>query len=210
MLSNPKLTSQELYIYKNYILQEISEAFTKYGYVKPKDLEPLLDVNAEVSEITELIYATIKFNIDAYTSYKSLDKFNLIDKPNNLFDNYELITVSVPVKRLVTPERTYQVTPYSSKDTLKLINDKIMKKQYPFFITEKHEEIILTNGDKETIDFVGQEYSLIIDYMKQNETELIQYRNKINELLLEIFKKIKPISNKKLIGLLNKYYNDED
>ena len=209
MISSPKLTSQELYIYKNYILQEISEAFNQYGYIKPEDLESILDVNVEVSEITKLIYPIIKFNIDAYTSYKSLDKFNLIDKPNNLFDNYELITVSVPVKRLITPERTYQVTPYSPKDTLKTINDKRMKKQYPCFITQNHEETILTNGDKETIDFVGQEYSLIIDYMKENETELIQYRNKISELLLEIFKKIKPIDNKKLSRLVNKYYNSE-
>lgn len=207
MISNPKLTSQELYIYKKYILQEIVQAFNQYGKVAPKDLESILDVDVEVSDVTELIYPKIEFNIEPYTSYKSLDKFNLINKPNDLFDKYELITVSVPVKRLVTPEKTYQVTPYYPKDTLKLINDKRMKKQYPFFITQNHEETILTNGDKETIDFVGEEYSLIIDYMKQNETELIQYRTKINELLLDIFKKIKPISSDKLITLVKKHYN---
>lgn len=207
MTSKTKLTTQELHIYKDYILQEISQAFSEYGQIEPKYLESLLDVDVEISDVTELIYPLIQFNIDAYTSYKSLDKFNLIDKPNDLFDKYELITVSVPVKRLVTPENTYQVTPYSPKDTLKLINDKRMKKQYPFFITQNHEETILTNGDKETIDFVDEEYSLIIDYMRQNETELIQYRTKINELLLDIFKKIKPISADKLITLVKKHYN---
>lgn len=209
MISSPKLTSQELYIYKNYILQEISEAFNQYGYIKPEDLESILDVNVEVSEITKLIYPIIKFNIDAYTSYKSLDKFNLIDKPNNLFDNYKLITVSVPVRILDTPNAKYEVTPYSSKETLQLVTEKRMKKRYPFFSTRNYEMTILTNGDKETIDFVGEEYSLITNYTKQNEKELIQYRNKINELLLEIFKKIKPISTKKLVELVNKYYNDE-
>ena len=69
------------------------------------------------------------------------------------------------------------------------------------------DETILTNGDKEIIDFVGEEYSLTIDYKNQNEKELIQYRNKINELLLEIFKQIKPISADKLVTLVKKHYN---
>ena len=207
MISNPKLTSQELYIYKDYILQEISQAFSEYGQVEPKDLESLLDVDVEISDVTELIYPLIKFNIDAYTSYKSLDKFNLIDKPNNLFDNYELITVSIPVRRLITPQAEYYITPYSPKDQLKFVNDKKFKSGLPFFKTQNQDEIILTNGDKETIDFVGEEYSLTIDYKNQNEKELIQYRNKINELLLEIFKKIKPISADKLVTLVKKHYN---
>lgn len=72
------------------------------------------------------------------------------------------------------------------------------------------DETILTNGDKETIDFFDKEYQLIIDYMKQHITELQQYRTKIEELLLDIFKKLKPISSQKLIELINKYYNSED
>ena len=46
--------------------------------------------------------------------------------------------------------------------------------------------------------------------MKQHTTELQQYRTKIEELLLDIFKKLKPINSQKLIGLINKYYNSED
>ena len=65
MTLNPKLTSQELYIYKDYILQEISQAFSEYGQVETKDLESLLDVDVEISDVTELIYPLIKFNIDA-------------------------------------------------------------------------------------------------------------------------------------------------
>lgn len=207
MISNPKLTSQELYIYKKYILQEIAQAFNQYGKIAPKDLEPILDVDVEVSDITELIYPKIEFNIETYTSYKSLDKFNLIDKPNNLFDNYELITVSVPLKRLVTPSPVvYYLTPYSSKDELQNFNKQILKKENNLFSERNKEITILTNGDKESINFVGEEYSLIIDYTKQYEKELIQYKNKINELLLDIFKKLKPINADKLTMLVKKHY----
>lgn len=207
MTSKTKLTTQELYIYKNYILQEIAEAFNDYGKVEIKDLEPLLNVDVEVSEVTELIYPKIEYDIKAYKSHKSLDKFNLIDKPNDLFDNYKLITVSIPVRRLITPQAEYYITPYSPKDQLKFVNDKKSKSGLGFFATQNHEETILTNGDKETIDFVGEEYSLIIDYTKQYEKELKEYRNKINELLLDIFKKIKPISADKLVTLVKKHYN---
>lgn len=207
MISNPKLTSQELYIYKKYILQEIAQAFNQYGKIAPKDLEPILDVDVEVSDIAELIYPKIEFNIETYTSYKSLDKFNLIDKPNNLFDNYKLITVSVPLKRLVTPSPVvYYLTPYSSKDELQNFNKQILKKENNLFSERNKEITILTNGDKESIDFVGEEYSLIIDYTKQYEKELIQYKNKINELLLDIFKKLKPINADKLTMLVKKHY----
>lgn len=72
------------------------------------------------------------------------------------------------------------------------------------------DETILTNGDKETIDFFDKEYQLVIDYMKQHTTELQQYRTKIEELLLDIFKKLKPINSQKLIELINKSYNSED
>ena len=202
-----KLTTQELYIYKNYILQEIAQAFNTYGKVAIKNLEPLLDVDVEISDVTELIYPKIEYNIEAYKNYKSLDKFNLIDKPNDLFDNYDLITDSVPVKRLITPQAEYYITPYSPKDQLKFVNDKKFKSGQPFFETKNKEFIILTNGDKEIIDFVGEEYSLIIDYTKQYQRELIQYRNKINELLLEIFKKLKPINADKLTMLVKKHYN---
>ena len=208
MISNPKLTTQELYIYKNHILQEIAQAFNQYGKVAPKDLEPILDIDVEVSDVTELIYPLIQFNIDAYTSYKSLDKFNLIDKPNDLFDNYELITVSVPLRRIVTPSPVvYYLTPYSSKDEITNFNKQLLNKENIMFHERNKEFIILTNGNEETIDFVGEEYSLIIDYTKQYQNELIQYRNKINELLLEIFKKIKPIGADKLVTLVKHHYN---
>lgn len=124
-----------------------------------------------------------------------------------MFDNYELITVSVPVKRLITPQAEYYITPYSPKDQLKFVNDKKFKSGQPFFATKNKEFTILINGDKETIDFVGEEYSLINDYSKQYEIELIQYRNKINELLLDIFKKLKPINADKLTMLVKKHYN---
>lgn len=207
MISNPKLTSQELYIYKKYILQEIAQAFNQYGKVAPKDLEPILDIDVEVSDVTELIYPLIQFNIDAYTSYKSLDKFNLIDKPNDLFDNYELITVSVPLRRIVTPSPVvYYLTPYSSKDEITNFNKQLLNKENIMFHERNKEITILTNGDKESIDFVGEEYSLIIDYTKQYEKELIQYKNKINELSLDIFKKLKPINADKLTMLVKKHY----
>ena len=205
-----KLTTQELDIYKNYILNEIAERVKKHGHVEPEHLNTILDINIEFSDVTELIYPTIIFNAESYNSYKLLDKFNLIDKPNNLFDNYKLSTLSVPVRRLITHQATYYVTPYSPKDKLQLVNEKKSETNYTLWAERNHKITILTNGDKESIDFLGEEYQLIIDYIAQNETELNQYRTKIEELLLEIFKKLKPISADKLVVLVKKHYNSEE
>lgn len=208
MTSKTKLTTQELYIYKDYILQEVAQAFNDYGKVAIKDLEPLLNVDVEVSEVTELIYPKIEYDNEAYKNYKSLDKFNLIDKPNDLFNNYQLITVSVPLKRLVTPSPVvYYLTPYSSKEQIQNVNKQMLQKENVLYNESNQEFTILTNGDKETIDFLGEEYELVIDYKEKKKTELDQYRNKINELLLDIFKKLKPIRAEKLVTLVKQHYN---
>lgn len=209
-----KLPSQELDIHKNYVLNEILKAFKKYGDVEPEHLKQLLDIDIEISEVTDLIYPKIKFTNDFFSEYKSLDRFNLIEKPNNLFDNYHLEEIEVPLKILSNSKNEFKVTPYSSESKIKSFikenEDKLKQGFKLLYNTYKTKELILTNGDEQTFNFIDEEYTLPIDYTKEKRTELDQYKKIIKELLLPIFKKVRPISSEKLALLVNKHYNSED
>lgn len=209
-----KLPSQELDIYKNYILNEILKAFKKYGDVEPEHLKQLLDIDIEISEVTDLIYPKIKFTNDFFSEYKPLDRFNLIEKPNNLFDDYHLEEIEVPLKILSNSKDEFKVTPYSSESKIKSFikenEDKLKQGFKLLYNTYKTKELILTNGDEQTFNFIDEEYTLPIDYTKEKRTELDQYKKIIKELLLPIFKKVRPISSEKLALLVNKHYNSED
>lgn len=209
-----KLPSQELDIHKNYVLNEILKAFKKYGDVEPEHLKQLLDIDIEISEVTDLIYPKIKFTNDFFSEYKSLDRFNLIEKPNNLFDDYHLEEIEVPLKILSNSKDEFKVTPYSSESKIKSFikenEDKLKQGFKLLYNTYKTKELILTNGDKQTFNFIDEEYTLPIDYTKEKRTELDQYKKIIKELLLPIFKKVRPISSEKLALLVNKHYNSED
>jgi hypothetical protein len=209
-----KLPSQELDIHKNYVLNEILKAFKKYGDVEPEHLKQLLDIDIEISEVTDLIYPKIKFTNDFFSEYKSLDRFNLIEKPNNLFDDYHLEEIEVPLKILSNSKDEFKVTPYSSESKIKSFikenEDKLKQGFKLLYNTYKTKELILTNGDEQTFNFIDEEYTLPIDYTKEKRTELDQYKKIIKELLLPIFKKVRPISSEKLALLVNKHYNSED
>ena len=209
-----KLPSQELDIHKNYVLNEILKAFKKYGDVEPEHLKQLLDIDIEISEVTDLIYPKIKFTNDFFSEYKSLDRFNLIEKPNNLFDDYHLEEIEVPLKILSNSKDEFKVTPYSSESKIKSFikenEDKLKQGFKLLYNTYKTKELILTNGDEQTFNFIDEEYILPIDYTKEKRTELDQYKKIIKELLLPIFKKVRPISSEKLALLVNKHYNSED
>jgi hypothetical protein len=209
-----KLPSQELDIYKNYVLNEILKAFKKYGDVEPEHLKQLLDIDIEISEVTNLIYPKIKFTNYFFSEYKSLDRFNLIEKPNNLFDDYHLEEIEVPLKILSNSKDEFKVTPYSSESKIKSFikenEDKLKQGFKLLYNTYKTKELILTNGDEQTFNFIDEEYTLPIDYTKEKRIELDQYKKTIKELLLPIFKKVRPISSEKLALLVNKHYNSED
>ena len=209
-----KLPSQELDIYKNYVLNAILKAFKKYGDVEPEHLKQLLDIDIEISEFTELIYPKIKLNNNFFYTYKSLDKFNLIEKPNNLFDDYHLEEIEVPLKVLSNSKDEFKVTPYSSESKIKSFikenEDKLKQGFKLLYNTYKTKELILTNGDEQTINFIDNEYTLPIDYTTEKRIDLDQYKKTIKELLLPIFKKVKPINSEKLALIVNKHYNSED
>lgn len=209
-----KLPSQELDVYKNYVLNEILKAFKKYGDVEPEHLKQLLDIDIEISEVTNLIYPKIKFTNDFFSEYKSLDRFNLIEKPNNLFDDYHLEEIEVPLKILSNSKDEFKVTPYSSESKIKSFikenEDKLKQGFKLLYNTYKTKELILTNGDEQTFNFIDEEYTLPIDYTKDKKIELDQYKKTIKELLLPIFKKVRPISSEKLALLVNKHYNSKD
>lgn len=209
MTSYPKLPSQELDIYKNYVLNEISKAFKNYGDVEPKHLKTLLDIDIDVSEVTELIYPKIKFTNDLLYAYNSLDKFNLIDKPNDLFDNYYLEDIEVPMQCLMGELKNINITPYSSQSEIESFIERTENLGRRLRFSSRTRKTVLTNGDEQKIHFIDNEITLPIDYTNDKKTELNQYKNKIKELLLTIFKRVKPISSEKLALLVNKYYNDE-
>lgn len=209
MTSNPKLPSQELEIYKNYVLNEISKEFKNYGNVEPEYLKPLLDIDIEVSEVTELIYPKIKFTNDLLYDYKSLDKFNLIDKPNDLFDNYYLENIEIPMQCLIGESKDIDITPYSSESEIESFIERTKTIGRRLRFLSRTKKTVLTNGDEQKIHFIDNEITLPIDYTNDKKTELNQYKNKIKEILLTIFKKVKPISSEKLALLVNKHYNNE-
>ena len=197
-----------------FLLNEILKAFKKYGDVEPEHLKQLLDIDIEISEVTNLIYPKIKFTNDFFSEYKSLDRFNLIEKPNNLFDDYHLEEIEVPLKILSNSKDEFKVTPYSSESKIKSFikenEDKLKQGFKLLYNTYKTKELILTNGDEQTFNFIDEEYTLPIDYTKEKRIELDQYKKTIKELLLPIFKKVRPISSEKLALLVNKHYNSED
>lgn len=205
-----KLPSQEFDIYKNYVLDEISKLFKKYGHVEPEYLKPLLDIDIEISEVTNLIYPKIKFTNNLLYAYDSLDKFNLIDKPNDLFDDYHLEEIEIPMSVLMGELKNININPYSSQSEIESFIERTENMGRRLMFSSKTKKTILTNGDQQKINFIDNEITLPIDYTNDKKTELNQYKNKIKELLLTIFKKVKPISSEKLALLVNKYYNSED
>lgn len=138
----------------------------------------------------------------------------MIEKPNNLFDDYHLEEIEVPLKILSNSKDEFKVTPYSSESKIKSFikenEDKLKQGFKLLYNTYKTKELILTNGDEQTFNFIDEEYTLPIDYTKEKRTELDQYKKIIKELLLPIFKKVRPISSEKLALLVNKHYNSED
>lgn len=205
-----KLPSQEFDIYKNYVLNEISKAFKKYGDVEPEYLKPLLDIDIEVSEVTELIYPKIKFTNKLLYAYDSLNKFNLIDKPNDLFDDYHLEEIEIPMRVLTGELKSINITPYSSQSDIESFIERTENIGRRLMFSSRTKKTILTNGDEQKFNFIDEEYTLPIDYTKEKRTELDQYKKIIKELLLPIFKKVRPISSEKLALLVNKHYNSED
>lgn len=204
-----KLPNQEIDIYKNYVLNEISKEFKNYGNVEPEHLKPLLDIDIEISEVTNLIYPKIKFTNNLLYAYDSLDKFNLIDKPNDLFDDYHLEEIEIPMSVLMGELKNININPYSSQSEIESFIERteILGRRLRF--SSRTRKTVLTNGDEQKIHFIDNEITLPIDYTNDKKTELNQYKNKIKELLLTIFKKVKPISSEKLALLVNKYYNKE-
>lgn len=204
-----KLPNQEIDIYKNYVLNEISKEFKNYGNVEPEHLKPLLDIDIEISEVTNLIYPKIKFTNNLLYAYDSLDKFNLIDKPNDLFDDYHLEEIEIPMSVLMGELKNININPYSSQSEIESFIERTENMGRRLMFSSKTKKTILTNGDQQKINFIDNEITLPIDYTNDKKTELNQYKNKIKELLLTIFKKVKPISSEKLALLVNKYYNKE-
>lgn len=71
-----QLTQKEHQIYSDYIITELISQFQKYGKVTLDDLRQLININYEISEITDNIYPILEFSSD-YNAIKNITKFNL-------------------------------------------------------------------------------------------------------------------------------------
>lgn len=78
-----QLTQKEHQIYSDYIITELISQFQKYGKVTLDDLRQLININYEISEITDNIYPILEFSSD-YNAIKNITKFNMNTYPNNL------------------------------------------------------------------------------------------------------------------------------
>lgn len=207
-----QLTTKENEIYKDYIFEQIAEKFKDFGTIDIEYLKIVTNLKYEISDVTNLIYPNIEFR-DSFEKLKTLSKIELNDKPNDLFDNYEIKTIQIPVfytfgkrKTLFTP---YEKSNQSAKEVIEYLDNL---KPLTFPIQFKQEDfIILTNGDKKEFEFIDKNkniknYLLPINYEKNKSLELYQQYRDIKEQIRDIVENIKPIDNEKLYELVINHY----
>ena len=149
-----QLTQKEHQIYSDYIITELISQFQKYGKVTLDDLRQLININYEISEITDNIYPILEFSSD-YNAIKNITKFNMNTYPNNLLDEYQIQTINVPSVYLYTGNFTGRVTPYQIEG--KDIYDLYL---LPYGLTQCFEieyipKTILTNGETKYFNFIN-------------------------------------------------------
>lgn len=209
-----QLTTKENEIYKNYIFEQIAKNFKDFGTIDIEYLKIVIDLKYEISDVTKLIYPTINFR-DSFEKLKTLSKIELNDKPNDLFDNYEIKTIQIPVFYIFGKRKT-RFTPYekSNQSVKEVIEYVDNLKPLTFPIQFKQEDfIILTNGDQKEFEFIDEnendkKYLLPINYEKIKSLDLYQHYRDIKGKIRDIVEKIKPIDNQKLYDLIIEHYKN--
>lgn len=100
-----QLTTKEIKIYKNYIFEQIADKFKDFGTIDIEYLKIVTDLKYEISDVTNLIYPTIEFR-KSFEKLKTLSTIELNDRPNNLFDDYEIKTIQIPTCYILGKKKT--------------------------------------------------------------------------------------------------------
>ena len=201
-----QLNTKEFDIYKSYIFKKIAENFKHIGVIYTDYLKTVTNIEYEVSEITGLIYPSINFR-DSFEKLETLSKIELIDKPDNLFDEYKIKTVKVPTLEVYKTIDYKEITPYDIHDN--------PQDYYNKYITDFSEtEVLILTNDKETeylfIDNVNnlKLYKLKTDYQKEKSFSIYKNISKIKNQIRNIVDTIKPIDAERLQELVIQYYKN--
>lgn len=209
-----QLTTKEIKIYKNYIFQQIAEKFKEIGSLDIDCLKNLTNIEYEVSDVTNLIYPSIKFK-DSFEKLETLSKIELNDKPNNLFDEYKIETIKIPTFSIYSKNKVV-LNPY---DHITDFPDYIQKcldniKPYMYRLDFKYDDFtILTNGEQKEFEFIDEDrnskkYLLPIDYKTNRSTKLYEHYRDTKNQIRNIVDTIKPIDTEKLHNLIIEHYKN--
>ena len=209
-----QLTTKEIKIYKNYIFQQIAEKFKEIGSLDIDCLKNLTNIEYEVSDVTNLIYPSIKFK-DSFEKLETLSKIELNDKPNNLFDEYKIETIKIPTFSIYSKNKVV-LNPY---DHITDFPDYIQKcldniKPYMYKLDFKYDDFtILTNGEQKEFEFIDEDrnskkYLLPIDYKTNRSTKLYEHYRDTKNQIRNIVDTIKPIDTEKLHNLIIEHYKN--
>lgn len=209
-----QLTTKEIKVYKNYIFEQIAKKFKEIGSLDLDYLKNLTNVEYEVSDVTNLIYPSIKFN-DSFEKLETLSKIELNDKPNNLFDEYKIETIKIPTFSIYSKNKVV-LNPY---DHITDFPDYIQKcldniKPYMYKLDFKYDDFtILTNGEQKEFEFIDEDrnskkYLLPIDYKTNRSTKLYEHYRDTKNQIRNIVDTIKPIDTEKLHNLIIEHYKN--
>ena len=212
-----QLTKKESKIYANYIFQQIAEKLKDFGTIDIEYLKIVTDLKYEISDVTKLIHPTIEFR-KSFEKLETLSKIELNNKPNDLFDNYEIKTIQIPTchilgkkDNLFTP---YQKNNKSAEEITDYLNDL---NPLAFHIKFNKEDFtVLTNGEKNEFDFITfidnkfikMTYILPINHESNKSLDLYQHYRDTKQQIRDIVEKIKPIDDQKLYDLVIEHYKN--
>lgn len=201
-----QLTTKEFDIYRNYIFEKIAENFKHIGVIDTDYLKTVTNIEYEVSEITGLIYPTINFR-DSFEKLETLSKIELIDKPDNLFDEYKIKTVKVPTLEVYKTIDYKEITPYDNH-----ISPQDYYNKYTTDFSET-EVLILTNNKEKEYLFIDKVNNLTlymspIDYQQEKSLSIYKNVSEIKNQIRNIVDTIKPIDAEKLHELVIQHYKN--
>ena len=201
-----QITTKEIKIYKNYIFEQIAKKFKEIGSLDLDYLKNLTNIEYEVSDITNLIYPSIKF-YNKFEELQTLSKIELNHKPDDLLKKYKIENVKVPTLTVYKKLDIKNITPYDIHSDPKEYFDQ--------YITSFSEDeiLILTNNQEKEFEFIDKQnnnkiYMLPIDYQKKESYKIYNNVREIKNQINKIVDKIKPIDAEKLHDLIIEHYKN--
>lgn len=201
-----QLTTKETKIYKNYVFEQIAEKFKEIGSLDIDYLKNLTNIEYEVSDVTNLIYPSIKF-YNKFEELQTLFKIELNHNPDDLLEKYKIENVKVPTLHVYKKLDHMNVTPYDTH-----ISPQDCYNTYTTSFSET-EVLILTNNEEKEYLFIDKVnnsrlYMLPIDYQKEKSLKIYNNVREIKNQINKIVDKIKPIDAEKLHDLIIKHYKN--